>query len=257
MAGIKTFMKFLTTSATLLALSCNLSGGTERVYPEGTVVEDGVATNGSTGLVYGLTLDENIDSSSPVVIMGAQWTTGFEGSALEFNGYDYYAAVPDLPELSLASEGSILLWLYAYTHSPYCGVLHKGEQTDYSDETWSLQFWQATGQLALFLINSPGVYMDVRSTVFLPTGLWIHTAATWDAGMVKLYINGTLDNAVPNTIGTVMVSSGRLIIGAQTSTPFNVGDGHRGFNGIIDEIQIYDRALSAAEVQNAYLYGWP
>jgi hypothetical protein len=99
--------------------------------------------------------------------------------------------------------------------------------------------------------------MDVYSTVFVPTGLWVHVAATWDTGTVKLYINGTLDSSEPNTIGTVKVSSGRFIVGAQTSTPFNPTDGHRGFDGIIDEVQIYDRALSATEVQSICLYGWP
>ena len=70
-----------------LALSCDFSESNIRVYPEGTVIEDGIITNESIGLVLGLSFDENIDSSSTVAIVGAKWTSGFEDTGLEFNGY--------------------------------------------------------------------------------------------------------------------------------------------------------------------------
>jgi hypothetical protein len=218
---------------------------------------DGMATNPQTGLVLGLSLNENIGSSSTVKIYGATWTAGVEGGALRFNGYDHHAEVPDSDALALTSEGTIMAWVHAVSHSPYSGVLHKGEATDFSDECWSLQFWQTTGQVAFFLRNAAGTYMDLYSTVFLPTSLWIHVTATWDGSFVRLYINGSLDNSEPNTVGLARDSDGALIVGAQTATPIDVPTGHMGFDGVIDHIEIYDRALGAGEIYDRYLYHRP
>jgi hypothetical protein len=212
----------------------------------------GLFVDSTSGVVAGLDFDEDIDQDSPVTIVGATWAEGIRGSALAFDGYEQYVTVPDSASLTLAETGTIEAWIYAYAHTNCGGVLHKGEKPDFTDESWSLQFWGTGGQLALFLTNEAGTALSVMSTVNLATGQWYHVAATWDAATVRLYINGQENAAAANTIGLVRHSDGRLIIGAQLSVPYDETYGHVGFNGLIDEVRVLDHALSAAEILAEY-----
>ena len=243
-----------TAAALILTVSCSMpsdGSGLPAADPSGPA-DNGLQIDEASGLVAGLSFDENIDADSPVVIEGAVWTDGLSGSALLFNGYDHFVAVPDDDSLTLASEGTIMAWIYAYSHKPFAGILHKGEQPDFSDESWSLQFWGSTGQLALYLYNEAGTSMNVKSTVNVATGRWVHLAATWDSATVRVYIDGEEDNSMANSIGEIRDSDGRLIIGAQLSSDYNATYGHVGFDGIIDEVGVYDHAFGPAEILEAF-----
>jgi hypothetical protein len=246
-------------AAAILFVSCSSPGSSSGLGSTDPVPgpvpppdDHGLVVDPATGVVAGLDFNEDIDEDSPVTIVGAVWTDGISGSGLAFNGYDEYVTVPDSASLTLAGAGTVEAWIYAYAHTNCAGVVHKGEKPDFSDESWSLQFWGTEGQLALFLTNEAGTAQSIMSTANLATGQWYHVAAAWDAAMVRLYINGQENTSAANTIGSVRDSDGRLIIGAQLSVPYDASFGHVGFNGIIDEVSVIDHALSAAEIDADY-----
>ncbi len=181
-------------------------------------------------------------------VVGAQQVSGITGSALQFNGTSDYVIVPDSDDLTLAEGGTIEATVMAITHRPYAGVVHKGVLTDFSDETYSLQFWGSDGTLRFSIFNDKGEYLYVDSTQKLATSRWYHLAATWDLTGIKLYINGELVASAPNTIGKVRDSNGGLIIGAQLDKQFSSYFGNIGFNGVIDRVVVFNRAYSDAEV---------
>jgi hypothetical protein len=79
----------------------------------------------------------------------------------------------------------------------------------------------------------------------LTLNAWAHLAATYDGSSLRLYVNGTLVRtlALP---GQLAVTAGPLRIGGNSpSIPF----GGQFFKGSIDEIRIYNRPLSAADIQ--------
>ena len=88
---------------------------------------------------------------------------------------------------------------------------------------------------------------------FLPTGYtlpaanrWYHMVMLRDAGTTKFFVNGTqTTNTYPDTPFTPSV----FTIGAQNGTHY--------FNGLVDDVRIYDRALSSAEVQQLYAFEAP
>lgn len=75
----------------------------------------------------------------------------------------------------------------------------------------------------------------------LAVNTWTHLAATYDGAMLRLYVNGVQVASRAQT-GSISVSSGSLRIG---------GDNIWGefFQGRVDEVRIYNRALSPAEIQ--------
>src|SRR5437764_2770977 len=97
---------------------------------------------------------------------------------------------------------------------------------------------------------SIGTGRKVASTTVIQTGRWYHVAATYKAlTEVKMYINGVLENtlaidqrrapaAVPFTIGRTL------------GIAFVAGSGY--FNGLIDEVQVFNRVLSDAEIRSIF-----
>jgi hypothetical protein len=88
--------------------------------------------------------------------------------------------------------------------------------------------------------NVGGYYKTLYAGSHLPTNAWTHLAATYDGSTQKFYVNGVLVGSQSQT-GAITFSSGALRIG---------GDSVWGeyFTGYVDEVRIYNRALTQAEI---------
>ncbi len=84
--------------------------------------------------------------------------------------------------------------------------------------------------------------MRSTGTAALPTGAWTHLAATYDGTTLRLYVNGA-QVAQLAVAGSIPTSNSPLRIGGNAIWG-------EWFNGLIDEVRVYNRALSAAEIQN-------
>jgi hypothetical protein len=234
----------------LLTLSCagpggsGSSSGSDDGSTQGSVDNEPVEEE---GLVTDFDFEEG-EEGADYQIVGASWTEGIVGDGLMFNGYDQYVHVPNDESLALSIAGTVACWIKANSHKPYAGVLHKGEKKDFSDEAWTIQFWGSDGTIAVIIVGTDGTLLMVTSTFTLNVDEWYFIAATWDLDTVTLYINGQENISKENTVGEVRATDGGLIIGAQLSEPYNGSYGHVGFDGIIDEVVVFDRVLSPDEI---------
>jgi hypothetical protein len=171
-------------------------------------------------------------------IAGATWTTtGRYGSALSFNGKSSLVTVPESPSLDLKTSLTLEAWVKpTATPTGFQAILFKEMPTD------TAYYLYRSGFSAAPL---GGVYIGAEQTATAANGLtlntWSHLALTYNGTQEQLYVNGALVASRSQT-GTVQTSTGVLHIG---------GDSLWGeyFLGSIDEIRIYNRALSAAEIQ--------
>jgi PKD repeat protein len=225
------------------------------------VLDSGVFVDKEQGIVAGLTLDENIDENSPVEIIGdVQWVEGVDGSGMEFDTEGEYILLPDSDTLDLTDQGTVEVWVYPYTNIAAAGIVHKGVMDDYSDESYSLQYNQP-GQVAFILTNEAGTPTYVISNEgTLSTNQWHHIVAAWDLNDVYLYIDGSLvtnrkfyqngwKSDLPSDFAPARDSDGGLMIGSQP--PPDDANNYR-FNGIIDNVLLYDRVLDSSEVLEHY-----
>ena len=118
-------------------------------------------------------------------------------------------------------------------------------------------FYVEPGSVRVFLINkwnSPSNRIVKNSVIQVDDNTWHHVAFTYNGTSlgsgVNIYIDGNLSN------GTVTYDnlSGSIL----NNVPLNIGQGTWGggaFNGIIDEVRVYNRALTAAEVEQLYNMG--
>jgi hypothetical protein len=169
-------------------------------------------------------------------LQGASWTTqGKYGNALSFNGAAL-VNVPDAPSLRLTGAMTLEAWVYPTSaSSSWNDAIYKG-----NDNYYLMASSFSLGQPA-----AGGIFAGSHGEVFAPNALplntWTHLAATYDGTTLRLYLNGTLADSKAQT-GTLATSSNPLTIG---------GDPIFGqyFQGRIDEIRIYNTALTQPQLQ--------
>ncbi len=169
-------------------------------------------------------------------ISGATWTTaGKFGGALVFDGTSAQVTIPDSPSLRLTTGMTLEAWVFPT-------VPPTGWQA-VVDKTVDGYYLMASSDQA----NGPAVggtftagNQDTVGSSTLEVNTWTHLAATFDGATVRLYVNGVQVASQAQTT-PLTPTTGTLQIGADSYGEF--------FAGRIDEVRIYNRALSQSEIQ--------
>jgi hypothetical protein len=171
-------------------------------------------------------------------VYGAQWTTGQVDGALDFDGVDDYVDMGDQTKLEGFSEVSIAAWIY-WTGSVYNYFIAGKEGVYKIDVHWShIRFVTGNDWAGTILTSSEPIQQNT----------WYHIAATYDGAIKHVYINGIKDeNSVSTSSGGVGTNTKKFTIGV-----LHTGAWYYYFKGIIDEVAIYNRALSAEEIWQLY-----
>ena len=88
-----------------------------------------------------------------------------------------------------------------------------------------------------------GYYIDADFSGII-VGSWHHIACAYDGAVASIYVDGELQNSVSMS-GSLRISSQRILAGANPTSPPS-----GFFHGAIDDIRIWNRALSASEIQD-------
>ncbi len=186
-------------------------------------------------------------------INGAAFVQGISGQALSFNGVDDMVVVPHSPSLSL-DKYTLEAWIKRDQNRELVAteaIIVKRYEQSWMDN-YGLYIYP-NGKVAASSY-SPDIWtwFDLTSAKNISAGEWYHIAATYDRTTLKIYINGVLDNSV-NTQYRPYQNNYQLVIGrACWGDPCLFKPSNPSFNGIIDEVRIYNRALSASEIQAEY-----
>jgi hypothetical protein len=200
----------------------------------------------STGLVAAYGFDEGSGTTvadlsghnHPGTLSGPAWSTaGHAGGALSFDGVNDYVTVADQAELRLTSAMTLEAWVRpSALGSTWRTVLFK-EQAGHM--TYALYANTDTGRPTAQAYV--GGERDARGATALAVGAWTHLAATYDGTTVRLFVNG-VQAAAKAASGPMATSTRPLKIGG------NAVFGE-WFTGLIDDVRVYNRALTAAEIQ--------
>jgi concanavalin A-like lectin/glucanase superfamily protein len=158
-------------------------------------------------------------------------------TSVEFNGTSARVQVAHSSTVNLTTHVSIEAWVKPDTVNGTRYILHKA----------TFYYLYILNNRTVFGIRSGGVYVWVESTGLVTTGSWQHVVGTYDGANFILYRNGS-EAARFSFAGPIDPSTGALFIGA-----FDAASSF--FDGVLDEIALYDRPLSAAEVQAHYARG--
>ncbi len=186
----------------------------------------------------GTTTVDASGNSNTGTISGATWTgSGRYGSALSFNGTSNRVNISDANSLDLTAGMTIEAWVYPGTVSGWRTVMLKEIANGLA---YALYASDDKTHPAVY-INTGGADLYAAGTTALPANAWSHLAATYDGTMLRLYVNGAPAGSRPTT-GSMQVSTGALRVGG------NAVWGEY-YQGRIDEVRIYNRALAQTEIQ--------
>lgn len=192
--------------------------------------------------------DSSGNNNNGTLINGPTWIDGKYGKALSFDGLNDYVKINNSPSLQNANA-TVTLSAWIYTKSSDAGsqmILLKRDH--YEDKQWYFRLWYVNGALHLdfVIIDDTGTVRDATGTMPVLANQWNHVATVYDkyAQIVTLYLNGN-GEIIPFPYNMKSYSS-NVYIGAQV--PYS----DSFFNGTIDEVKIYSRALSAGEIKQEY-----
>jgi len=185
-------------------------------------------------------------------IYGATWTAGRIGGALSFNGTDSYVNVPDAPSLRFGKYDSFSISYWAKPQPLTDGryVISKMSASESGIFGYASGYYAPTGQFTFYAEKSNENYVNIMTqTDAAPADSWSFVTAVYDNRNMKIYINGELEDTGFYTLDTgATVPTQYLCIGAWTSA--TTRDCY--FEGLIDDVQIYNNALTAGEIQQIY-----
>ncbi len=170
------------------------------------------------------------------IVYGASWVPGIAGNALSFDGSNDYVSVSHDNSLN-TTEMSFELWVNPRIASSF--LMYK-----YSLSTGL--FVREVSNKWIFHLNGWVVYSDSDIDV----GAWTHLAGTYDGSSLRVYVNGVNEATEYPWRPLVNDNSQALKFGTSFASYFN---------GVIDEIAFYNRALTLEEIEQTYqngLQGW-
>ena len=235
--------------------SCTISGPS--VKDNAPVFQQWTTNNLPAGLISWWNADTNtldVTGLNPASSSGQTYAPGRFGQAFHFDGINQSVVAPGSASLDQWTQFTLEAWMKLDKTEDVAGgapgraVINRvGNATDHVNfnQGYQFGFWDNARRLFLaFSTNGQawsGFATEAVLPASLPTNVWLHYAATYDHNAVTLYLNG-----VPlktNVIGAAMV--------AHSTSSFRIGmddNGNGPFSGSIDDVRVYSRALSAAEI---------
>jgi chitodextrinase/dihydrofolate reductase len=168
-------------------------------------------------------------------ITNATWTTGKYGKGLSFNGSNTLVTINDSASLHLTAAMTLEAWVnMGIVDNQWEDIVYKGNDNYYLEATSSKNVPAGGGTFGTAGAAAYG-------TSALPQNAWTHVAVTYDGATLRLYVNGVQVSSLART-GNLVTSTNPLQIGGDSFY-------RQYFNGIIDEVRVYNVALTAAQIQ--------
>jgi hypothetical protein len=219
-----------------------LSGGRQsRFNYEGKEQDTGTSSVPLSGLVsyYSLndgTQDEVLGNNG--VAVNATRTSGFIRDAYYFDGSADYLLVNDSSSLDISSNITLSAWVYPVrTTQGYVICKYGSYMIQWTNSTFQGGIWNSTNWYALTTSGT------------IPLNTWAHVTFTYNRSNAYLYINGVLNSSGVNT-RLADINTNPFMIGAKSPI-----DRTRDFNGSVDEVGVWNRAISSTEAKTLYDYG--
>ncbi|MBU4457072.1 MAG: hypothetical protein KKA65_06240, partial [Nanoarchaeota archaeon] len=164
-------------------------------------------------------------------------TTGMRGKAYKFDGVDDYVEVPYDDTLNITSEITISAWIYRSSDKSSAKIVEKVN-------AYSLIMSGTGTYFQLTIYNTSGSAMNTWTAIPYNVNQWYHVVGIYNRSNICIYVDGLLSKCEYKPNG-IQSSTANVYLGGTSSY----------FNGSIDEVMVWDRALSPEEINASYNAG--
>ncbi|MBK7393685.1 MAG: VCBS repeat-containing protein [Chloracidobacterium sp.] len=205
----------------------------------GTIVNDDCATPPANMIAWYGGEDNYNDIAGPTFETGAPsgtvgFTGGLVGRAFNFTGSGYAMATATSGPLNInGNQMTMDGWVRPTSVGD---AVYFGRSVSFGNDYLLLN---QNGNKLSAIIKTNGLEATVNAPSGPQVGVWTHIALTYDGSMMRLYMNGVEVGSTPKT-GNI----------TDSGQPFGIGGRSTGlrFNGAVDEVEVFNRALSSTEI---------
>lgn len=176
---------------------------------------------------------------------------GMHGNALSFNGINNFITIPNNLSMNV-NQMTITAWIKANV-SGIRSLIAEKHTSPIAGWWFGREFAGGIENKLLFIIND--VTTNERyafSNIDVPEGKFVHVAGTYDGTNIRVYIDGNDVTGIQQGAGSGNIGNS---VNPMTIGRANWAGGHGYFNGIIDDVRVYDKALTSSEIQQHYAEG--
>ena len=186
------------------------------------------------------------DGNNGTLVNGATFAPGVIGNAFSFDGVDDFVSIPSSANLVPTAAVSVDLWAKIDSIPDEAAHLIDAKITGVPKPNGLIYalFTLGDGRAGFGVTTTSGATFAFGLTNIVGDGQFHHLAGTWNGSAVKLYVDGVLEGSALTSGTLVSGSAAEIVIGDHN--PPNQG---RRVHGLLDEVKIYNRALSASEIQ--------
>jgi len=175
---------------------------------------------------------------------GVTFPSGKSGQAFSLDGVASHVLIPDSATLNPTNKVTLEGWVYATgRQGAHRDIISK------DGETSGRQYLLTISSMDRFRphVGVPAGFKHFDGAAIVRLNRWYHVAMAYDGSSLNLYVNGVLDGSM-NVSGPIIRTTQPVRLGG--GAPLGAPPYH--FQGLIDEVSIYNRALSAAEIKAIY-----
>jgi hypothetical protein len=184
--------------------------------------------------------DSSGGNHNGTLIGNVKWAKGRIGGAIELDGHDSFVRIADKSAFDMADEVTVACWVnFRSVPVEWTAIVTKG------DSAWRLSTVNRERKFHMSVNDYNRNDLDTISlngSSTMSDGEWHHVAAVYNGSVMKLYVDGKLDATKPWD-GGIAKNNFNVLIGE------NAEKSGRCFDGLIDDVRIYNYALSESEIK--------
>jgi hypothetical protein len=221
---------------------------------QGTTAYD-ASGNGNNGSInIGATAPQTSAGTCTDGLSTSAWYNGATGkynASLNFDGVDDYVSIADTTDsvLDITNEITLSAWVKLDAVDNNDRIILK----PYSSTSWTspyayYELYVMSDRTPRFGLSINSAYTSVSSSTPVSLNTWNHIVATYNGSQMKIYLNGK-EIASKNQTGSINTNNEPVYIGTRTPV------GNEAIDGQIDDVRIYNYALTAEQVKALYNEG--
>ncbi|MCK4751820.1 MAG: hypothetical protein KAS75_00130, partial [Planctomycetes bacterium] len=213
----------------------------------GVVVPNSLVSHWKFDETSGATAYDSAGTNHGILANGTVWTTGQIDGALYFDGSDDYVSVPDSLELNITGDITISAWVNFTAGGSEQAIVTKTVSNGAINNPFDFRTSSAAEPTLRFVRADASGAEIVFSTEPIPIQSWHHVAIRIENNVADFYVDGDITGKTGGLTKPATGNSNPLLIGKR--------DDGWPFNGKIDDVRIYNYALSAEEILSLYQQG--
>ncbi len=192
----------------------------------------------------GTVADDTTGRAQDGAVTGATWAPGISGNSLSFNGVDNGVLMGAAPSVLGTGDFTVFAWVKVAPGSSGGAVIHQREAgtTGYQGE-YVLNV-NANGTVNFFVYGTSAYQFNLTTTATVNDGAWHLVSGVRSGATGSVYLDGV---SAATGSGTVQSLGSHAV-----SVGYDNRDSNKRFNGWLDDIRVYERPLSAAELKGIH-----